>query len=138
MTGSKGHGEKLTRKAEQAIAALLEYPTIGEAAKSCGVSERSLWRWLQRDDFQRRYREAQRSVVDSAITRLQAATVRAVETLERNLTCGNFFAENAAAQAILTHSFKGIEVRELEAQIDEIKTLLASRGNAKHEYSRTS
>jgi len=137
MTESKGHGEKLTRKAEQAIAALLEHPTMAEAAKASGVSERSLWRWLQRDDFQKRYREAQRAVVDSAITRLQAATVKAVETLERNLSCGNFFAENAAAQAILTHSFKAIEVRELQEQIDEIKTLLATRGSGKHEPRRT-
>ncbi len=137
MTESKGHGEKLTRKAEQAIAALLEHPTIAEAAKACGVSERSLWRWLQRDDFRIRYRLAQRAVVDSAITKLQAATVRAVETLERNLNCGNFFAENAAAQAILTHSFKAIELRELQEQIDGIKTLLASRASGKHEPRRT-
>ncbi len=126
MTESKGHGEKLTRKAEQAIAALLEHPTMAEAAKACGVSERSLWRWLQREDFQKRYRAAQRAVVDSAITKLQAATLRAVETLERNLNCGNFFAENAAAQAILTHSFKAIEVRELQEQIDEIKGMLGT------------
>jgi AcrR family transcriptional regulator len=137
MTESKGHGEKLTRKAEQAIAALLEHPTIDEAARACGVSKRSLWRWLQREDFQKRYRASQRAVVDSAITRLQAATLRAVETLERNLNCGNFFAENAAAQAILTHSFKAIEVRELQQQIDEIKTLLASRASGKHEPRRT-
>ena len=108
---------KLTRKAEQAIAALLEHPTLAEAARSCGVSERSLWRWLRREDFQRRYREAQRAVVDSAITKLQAATVKAVKTLVRNLTCGNFFAENAAAQAILTHTFKAIEMRELQDRI---------------------
>ena len=137
MAESKGHGEKLTRKAEQAIAALLEHPTIAEAAKASGVSERSLWRWLQRDDFQKRYKDAQRAVVDSAITKLQAATVRAVETLERNLSCGNFFAENAAAQAILTHSFKAIEVRELQEQIDEIKMLLETRGSGKHEPRRT-
>ncbi|MDQ3175561.1 MAG: transposase family protein [Acidobacteriota bacterium] len=135
MTESKGHGEKLTRKAEQAIAALLEHPSIDDAAKACGVSKHSLWRWLQRDDFQKRYKQAQRAVVDAAITKLQAATVRAVETLERNLSCGNFFAENAAAQAILTHSFKAIEVRELQEQIDEIKTLIETRG--KHEPRRT-
>jgi molybdenum-dependent DNA-binding transcriptional regulator ModE len=133
----EGGATKLTRKAEQAIAALLEHPTIAEAAKASGVSERSLWRWLQRADFQKRYREAQRAVVDSAITKLQAATLRAVETLERNLNCGNFFAENAAAQAILSHSFKAIEVRELQDQIDEIKTLLETRANGKHEPRRT-
>ncbi len=133
----EGRAAKLTRKAEQAIAALLEHPTIAEAAKACGISERSLWRWLQRDDFQKRYRAAQRAVVDSAISELQAATKEAVTTLRRNLNCGNFFAENAAAQAILTHSFKAIEVRELQEQIDEIKTLLAVRRSGKHEPRRT-
>ncbi len=127
MAESKGHGEKLTRKAEQAIAALLEHPTMAEAARSCGVSERSLWRWLQRDVFQKRYREAQRAVVDSAITKLQAATVRAVETLERNLTCGSFFAENAAAQAILTHSFKAIELQELQSRIEHLEKTFAEQ-----------
>ncbi len=134
---NEGGAAKLTRKAEQAIAALLEHPTIDEAARACGVSKRSLWRWLQREDFQARFRQAQRAVVDSAITRLQAATLRAVETLERNLNCGNFFAENAAAQAILTHSFKAIEMRELQDQINEIKTLLTTRANGKHEPRRT-
>ena len=124
MAQSKGHGEKLTRKAEQAIAALLEHPTMAEAALSCGVSERSLWRWLQRDDFRKRYREAQRAVVDSAITKLQAATMRAVETLERNLNCGNFFAENAAAQAILTHSFKAMELQEMQQRIERLEQIL--------------
>jgi hypothetical protein len=131
MAQNKGHGEKLTRKAEQAIAALLEHPTMACAAKACGVSERSLWRWLQRDDFQKRYREAQRAVVDSAITRLQAATVRAVETLERNLNCGNFFAENAAAQAILTHSFKAIELHELQSRIERLEQTLDAQGKGK-------
>ncbi len=124
---NEGGAAKLTRKAEQAIAALLEHPTMAEAALSCGVSERSLWRWLQRDDFQKRYRESQRAVVDSAISELQAATKEAVTTLRRNLNCGNFFAENAAAQAILSHSFKAIEMRELQEQIDEIKTLLETK-----------
>ena len=133
----EGRAAKLTRKAEQAIAALLEHPTIAEAARGCGVSERSLWRWLQRDDFQKRYRTAQRAVVDSAISELQAATKEAVTTLRRNLNCGNFFAENAAAQAILSHSFKAIEVRELQEQIDEIKTLLETRASGKHEPRRT-
>jgi transposase-like protein len=35
----EGHGEKLSRKAQAAIVALLAHPTIPEAAKACGVSE---------------------------------------------------------------------------------------------------
>jgi hypothetical protein len=130
MAIKKGHGEKLTRKTEQAIAALLEHPTLDEASKACGVSKRSLMRWLQDADFQKKYRDAQRAVVDTAISKLQAATVKAVETLERNLTCGNFFAENSAAQAILTHSFKAIELSELRAEIEGIRLLLDEKGLA--------
>jgi len=122
----EGGATRLSRKAEQAIAALLEHPTIPEAAKACGVSERSLWRWLQREDFQKRYREAQRAVVDAAISELQAATKEAVSTLRRNLNCGNFFAENAAAQAILTHSFKAIEMQEMQQRIERLEQILES------------
>jgi hypothetical protein len=38
MAHSKGHGEKLTRKAEQAIAALLEQPTMAAAAKAIATA----------------------------------------------------------------------------------------------------
>jgi len=124
MAQSKGHGEKLTRKAEQAIAALLEHPTIAEAAKSCGVSERSLWRWLQREDFTKRFREAQRAVVSSAVGELQAATIEAVKTLRRNLTCGSATAENSAAIAILEKSFKAIEIEELQERITKLETMV--------------
>ncbi len=127
MADSKGHGEKLTRKAEQAIAALLEHPTIGEAARACGVSERSLWRWLQREDFQKRYRAAQRAIVDGAIGELQAATVEAVKTLRRNLTCGNAFAENTAALGILSQSMKAIELHELRERLEKLEEAEAAR-----------
>jgi DNA-binding MurR/RpiR family transcriptional regulator len=126
MADSKGHGEKLTRKAEQAIAALLEHPTIAEAARACGVSERSLLRWLQRPDFQKRYREAQRAIVDGAIGELQAATVEAVKTLRRNLNCGNAFAENSAAQAVLTHSLKALEMQELQQRLEALEERIAT------------
>jgi transposase-like protein len=42
-----GHGEKFSRRMKAAIVALLEQPTIPEAAKAAGVSYTSLWRWLQ-------------------------------------------------------------------------------------------
>ena len=124
-----GEGQgKLTRKAEQAIAALLEHPTIADAAKAYGVSERSMWRWLQREDFQKRYREAQRSVVEGAIGELQAATAEAVKTLRKNLTCGNAFAENTAATTILAQSFKAIEFEEMTQRVEALEHMLETQG----------
>ena len=40
----RGHGDKLERKTEAAIVALLAHPTMPEAAKAAGVSETTLWR----------------------------------------------------------------------------------------------
>ena len=52
MNGS-GHGEKLTRKKEQAIVALLTEPTITRAADSAGIAEATLRRWMRLDEFGR-------------------------------------------------------------------------------------
>ena len=129
MTDStRGHGEKLSRKGEQALAALLQHATIKDAARACGISEKSLWRWLQREDFQKRYREAQRAVVDASIAELQGATKEAVKTLRRNLTCGNPFAENTAATTILAQSLKAIELQELQERIERLEQMLEMQG----------
>src|SRR5437763_102872 len=51
------------RKREQAIAALLERPTIAEAAQAVGVSERTLRRWLSEADFAADYAAARPGAV---------------------------------------------------------------------------
>ncbi len=124
MAELKGHGQKMSRHGERVLAALLQHSTVAAAAKASRISERSIFRWLQRDDFQQRYRAAQRAVVDGAIGELQSATVEAVQTLRRNLTCGNAFAENTAAQTILAQSLKAIEVQELQQRVEALEKLL--------------
>ena len=128
----KGHGEKLSRKAEQAIAALLEHATIKAAAKACDVAERTLRRWLNQDEsFRQRYRQAQRLVFDDAIFAMQAASVEAVATLRKNLKCGNHFAENSAAIAILLHGRRAIELDELQERLARIEAALARQQKGK-------
>lgn len=102
-----GHGEKLTRKQEQAIVALLSHSTMGDAARSVGVSESTLGRWLQRPDFQAVYRQHRRQLLDRSLTGLQKATGEAVDTLVRNLGCGVPAVEVRAAVALLDLSWKG-------------------------------
>src|ERR1039457_1209747 len=48
----KGHGAKLPRKQEAAIAALLSHRNTEEAANSIGVSPNTLRRWKEIPDFQ--------------------------------------------------------------------------------------
>ena len=43
----RGHGEKLSRKQEALISALLLAPTLAEAAQAAGIHEATAWRWLR-------------------------------------------------------------------------------------------
>jgi len=112
---------KLHRKQEALIAALLTEPSHASAAARAGVSEATLHRWLRLPDFQAAYRLARRGVVETAIGRLQQATGKAVDALERNLTCGQAGSEIRAALGILAQALKAVELIDLVGRIEELK-----------------
>ena len=82
-TSGKGHGRKSEAVREQAILALLSERTIGRAAQRCGIGERTLRRWLTEDAaFQAEYEAARTVMFQAGMSRIQALTARAVDTLE--------------------------------------------------------
>jgi hypothetical protein len=127
MQDSRGHGDKLSRTQEKAIAALLSTRTIGEAAKTCGVNDATMWRWLQLPDFSAAYRAARRQVVERAVSELQAAAGEAVATLKRNLHCEQASVEIRAAQIILEQAVKGVELMDLQERVERLESLLGER-----------
>jgi hypothetical protein len=119
-----GHGEKLSRKQDAAVAALLSCPTVKKAAERAGIHYRTLKGWLQLPGFQRAYRDAKRRVVEQGLTLLQRTATRAAATLKRNLTCGNPAVEVRAALGVLDQAQKGIEMDELVARIEALEAVL--------------
>src|SRR5262249_10504477 len=77
----KATAEKLSRRQAAFLSSLLTAPTLTKAAHQAGIGEVTAWRWMKDDGFQDAYRAARRQVVQHAITRLQQATGKAVETL---------------------------------------------------------
>jgi DNA-binding MurR/RpiR family transcriptional regulator len=114
--------EKMTAKQEKAVIALLTAPRIEDAAKSAGVSESTLLRWLKLDSFTNAYRDARRAVVTQAIAQIQAAAGEAVETLlsVANDATAPASSRVSAARAILENAFRGIEIEDLAARIDQL------------------
>jgi len=114
-----GHGEKLSRKQDQAITALVTCPSITEAAAQCELAEVTFRRWLKQDGFQAAYREARRAVVQHAITQVQRATGEAVETLRNVMQDAEApaSARVSAARVVLETAVKAVEVEDLEARI---------------------
>lgn len=123
-----GHGEKRSRQEEAAILALLEEPTIKEAARRAGIADSTLRRWLSEPDFAERYRAARRDVHSAAMGNLQALTHEATEALRRNLTCALPAVEVSAARAILEAGWKSREVFDQEERIAALEEQLAAEG----------
>ena len=114
-----GHGEKLSRKQDQAITALVTCPSITEAAAHCELAEVTLRRWLKQDGFQAAYREARRAVVQHAIVQVQQATGDAVETLRNVMQAPEApaSARVSAARVVLETAVKAVELEDLEQRI---------------------
>jgi hypothetical protein len=119
-----GHGERLSRKKSEVIAALLGERTVADAAARVGVAESTLHRWLRRPDFQEAYRAARRAIVDAAVGQVQQASAEAIEALRRNLKCQSPAAEVRAAQVILDVALRGVELSDLQGKVEELDKLL--------------
>lgn len=120
---SGGHGEKLSRKHEAAVAALLTCSTIEEAASMVGVGQSTLRRWMKTEGFRAAFARARREAFGAAMGRLQAVAGAAVEALNRNLGCGNASAEVSAARVILEQSTRMLELADLLKRIEALETV---------------
>ncbi len=114
-----GHGEKLTRKQDQAIAALITCPSMLDAARQSGVAEVTLYRWLKLEVFQRAYREARRQVVQQAIVQIQGVCAEAVATLRAIMqdSTAPASARVSAAKTVLDTAVKAGELEDLEQRL---------------------
>ena len=125
----RGHGEKLTRKQEDAIAALLSEQTVGAAAEKAGISEASLWRWLKDAGFVLAYRGARRQVVEKAIAQIQQSSWAASTTLLKLLGANSESIRLRAAMAILDHANKGVELIDFEERLSALEQQAEHRGH---------
>ena len=122
-----GHGEKLTRKQEQAIAALLSESTVEKAATKAGVGYRTLKGWLALPDFRDAYRAAQRDLFEQSVIVLKKLAIGAALALGRNLTCGRPSSEIRAAVAIYETIMKATDHLELTKRIEALEQAEAAR-----------
>ena len=121
-----GHGEKRSRKEEAAISALLTEAGIAAAAKKAGVSESTLRRWLQDEDFRERYRSARRQVLEQATALLQVASIDAVKALRAIVSDKSSPASPrvTAARTILDITYRAVETEELSERLLSIESTL--------------
>lgn len=111
---------KLSNK-EKALSSLLATNSVREAAADCGLSEETLYRFLKEPEFKSEYRETRRQMVETSIARIQQASGEAIDTLKRNLTCGNHSVEVRAAAIVLENSLKGVELTDILERLEALE-----------------
>jgi transposase-like protein len=118
-----GHGNKLSRKKEQAIIALLEEPTVRDAAERVKVSPNTLYKWMALSDFDQAYRQARHEAMGVAIARLQQASSEAVRTLEEVMadTEATPASRVTAARAVLDLALKATEIEQIEERLAQLE-----------------
>ena len=112
-------GSILGRKQEEAIAALLTQRNVEEAARTAGIGTRTLLRWMKLPEFQAAYREARREAFGQSIAVLQKGSTAAATTLLKVMLdpATPPSTRVRAAESILTHSAKAIEIEDVEARV---------------------
>ncbi|MGH9834952.1 MAG: hypothetical protein ACRD9Y_18180 [Blastocatellia bacterium] len=126
MRVSESQKGELTPKQVGAIEALLSEPTTTIAAKSAGVGEATLFRWLNDPDFSAAYRDARGRLLERALTILQASSTDAAECLRdivRNKKAP-VYARLSAAKTILEIGLKAREALEVEERLRALEERL--------------
>ena len=118
-----GHGSKLSRKMEQAVICLLTARNQEEAAKSLGVSIKTLQRWQRLPEFDKAFREARMKAFRQSLAKLQQASAPAATTLLKlMLDLATPVAVRArCAFYILEATRQGVETEDNEARISELE-----------------
>ena len=123
MPNSVGEIVDAGHKQEEAIAALLAQRNIDEAAKSIGIASNTLLKWMKEPEFQAAYREARRAAFGQAVARLQQASGAAVSSVLKIMVDQQTPASTKlrAADLVLTHGAKAIEMEDIEARVSELE-----------------
>ena len=119
--------QKITRNQRKAIAALLEYPTIEQAAGAIGVNPRTVFRWLDDTDFRLALGQAEGASLDRITRRLLVLGDQAVNVLEDIMSnptqkgCSN---RRLAATTILDQLLKLRELRNIEGRLSDLEAAI--------------
>jgi len=123
MAKMSANVSKLTPKQEQAILALVTNQGVDNAARAVGIAPRTLYRWMNEPLFDKAYRKARRDAFGQGTARLQQASGAAVSSILKIMVDPHAPASTKlrAADMVLTHGAKAIEIEDVEARVSELE-----------------
>jgi DNA-binding transcriptional MerR regulator len=114
----------LSPNQSKALNALLQTPTVGEAAALCGLSPATLKRYLAEEHFASAYRKQRMLILQQTVSNLTHLSSEAVGKLEAAMSAGDVNTELRAACRVLDYVVKLVELERRIRDQDEIEQRL--------------
>lgn len=114
----------MNAKQTKVLELLMTGCSVKKAAGLVGVSDRQVFRWLKQDVFRLALAELQAGQLTAVSTRLMVLTEKALDTLEDVLRDPGKRGQNVArlaAETILSHSVKWVEVNDVITRIQALE-----------------
>ncbi|HEX7312314.1 MAG TPA: hypothetical protein VF297_00085 [Pyrinomonadaceae bacterium] len=121
--------EKLPGKQERALAALLNNPTVRDAAAEAKVLEATLYRYMREATFAERLKEVRRGAVEHLTARLQAKASAAAKVLSEVAEDETKPASVrvSAAKAVIEYTLKAFELGDLDERLKALEQALEAQ-----------
>lgn len=118
--------KSLTTKQRRLIAALLSESKNLDAAKKAGVSEATIYRWLEDPTFQAALRAAEGQAIDVATRQLVTLQDSAIETVKTIMTDTKTPAgvRLRAARTIIDSLLRLRELRNMEERLAQLENII--------------
>jgi hypothetical protein len=127
MSGFKDFSEmiKLTANQNRAINALMSERTIKAAAEKTGLAERTIYRYLEQDNFKQELERREQLILNRVAREILTLTDGAVkvvaEILNGEITGDETANRRLAAKIILDYTLKFSEIRSLTERIERLE-----------------
>lgn len=115
----------ISLKQQKAITALLTERTTRDAAKKCGVNEKTLYTWMNEPAFRAALRDAEKAILDDVTRRLSAGQSLALDTLEKLIQSARHESTKLRASvAWLEMSLKYRDMQDIDERLTALEAAL--------------
>ena len=115
--GGPVNGAALTGRQRSALPEIAASPTIRDAAHNIGVSERTIYRWLEDEDFRAEFTRLRDEVVELSYQELRGLALRIVSVFAEGMEAPDLATRLRAAKYAASHTVQVQEARQIRADI---------------------
>ena len=121
---------KMERSKELALPVLARESNLTKASKEIGVDREQIYNWLRDEEYRKQVDDLRTALVDEAISGLKSNVSKATGVLVSLMEDENPQIRLKAANDVINHVAKFIEMRDIEGRLKEMEKVVKA-GNFK-------